>query len=339
MPARREAVTALTMNTLAFTVCFAVWMMNGVLVTFLVDNKIFSFDKVAMGWLLGIPVLTGSVIRLPVGLATDRWGGKIVFPIVMLSAAMGAALMSQANSFSGFAVASLLFGLAGTGFAVGIAYTSVWFPRSQQGTALGIFGVGNAGSAITSLAGPALLKYLTHDGTQLEGWRNMPLIYAAALVLMSVIFFLATTNRTPDHSGTKTIAEQLQPLSRIRVWRFGLYYFLVFGAFVALAYPLLPQCLFGIARDSRSSGFGFFAALGPDPGARRMAFRSFRRAHNHVLGAGYVRRRLPRAERAAHGVNVPWRGHHGSSSRKGDRRVFKGSCCRLKALSLAFEGR
>lgn len=243
MTARRKAVTVLTMNTLAFTVCFAVWMMNGVLITFLVDNKLFSFDKVALGWLLGIPVLTGSLIRLPVGLATDRWGGRIVFPIVMLSAAAGAVLMSQANSFSEFVIASLLFGLAGTGFAVGIAYTSVWFPRSQQGTALGIFGVGNAGSAITSLAGPTLLRYLTHDGTQLEGWREMPLIYAAALVLMSVIFFLTTTNRTPDHSGTKTIAQQLQPLSRIRVWRFGLYYFLVFGAFVALAQWLIPYYL------------------------------------------------------------------------------------------------
>ena len=233
----------LTMNTLAFTVCFAVWMMNGVLITFLVDNRLFTFDKVQMGWLLGIPVLTGSLVRLPVGLATDRWGGRIIFPIVMLSAAVGAIMVSFSNSYLSFLVASLIFGLAGTGFAVGIAYTSVWFPKIQQGTALGIFGVGNAGAAVTSLGGPWLLSQLTDNGTNLDGWRKFPLIYAAALITMSVVFYFFTQNRTPENTRAKTLAQQLSPLGSIRVWRFGLYYFLVFGAFVALSQWLIPYYL------------------------------------------------------------------------------------------------
>jgi MFS transporter, NNP family, nitrate/nitrite transporter len=240
---RSKAIAALTLSTVAFTVCFAVWMMNGVLITFLVDSKVFAFDKTQMGWLMGIPVLTGSVVRLPVGLATDRWGGRIVFPIVMLAAAAGAVMASMANSYAEFIISGLLFGLAGTGFAVGIAYTSVWFPMSQQGTALGIFGVGNAGSALTSLGGPALLYYLTQGGTNIEGWRRMPLLYAASLIVMAIIFFMFAENRVPNHGIKRTLAQQLKPLSSIRVWRFGLYYFLVFGAFVALAQWLIPYYL------------------------------------------------------------------------------------------------
>lgn len=243
MSDRRKALTVLSANTLAFTVCFAVWVMNGVLVTFLVEHKVFAFDKAQIGWLLGIPVLTGSVVRLPVGLLTDRFGGRVVFPIVMLTAAGGALLASFADSYASFVLASLLFGLAGTGFAVGIAYTSVWFPKSQQGTALGIFGVGNAGAAVTSMAAPVLLGWLTRGGAELDRWRLMPRIYAAALVVMAVVFVLITHSRKVDGAGSRTLRQQLAPLKNVRVWRFGLYYFLVFGAFVALAQWLIPYYL------------------------------------------------------------------------------------------------
>src|SRR5512145_2817396 len=83
----------LAFNTGAFTVCFAVWMLNGVLVTFLVDNRLFVFDQVQIGWLMGLPVLTGSLLRLPVGLFTDRYGGRVVFPAVMLVSAVSAWLL------------------------------------------------------------------------------------------------------------------------------------------------------------------------------------------------------------------------------------------------------
>ena len=75
---------ALTLNTVAFTVCFAVWMMNGVLVTFLASNQVFSWSPIEIGWLMGIPVLTGSIFRLPAGILTDKYGGKPVFGIADL---------------------------------------------------------------------------------------------------------------------------------------------------------------------------------------------------------------------------------------------------------------
>jgi MFS transporter, NNP family, nitrate/nitrite transporter len=232
----------LGMNTLAFTVCFAVWTMYGVLVAFLTDHRILELDKGQMGLLIGIPILTGSLLRLPVGILSDRYGGKPVFIGVLLASALGAYVTSHASSFLELALGGLAFGLSGTGFAVGIAYTSVWFPKEKQGTALGIFGMGNAGAAVTSLGAPHILNALTNGGQNPEKWRGLPLVYSVLLVVMAALFALTTTNRKPQ-GGHRTILEMMTPLKDVRVWRFGLYYFLVFGAFVALAQWLIPYYL------------------------------------------------------------------------------------------------
>lgn len=231
------------MNTLAFTVCFAVWTMYGVLITFLVDNRYLMIDKAQIGWLIGIPILTGSVMRLPVGLLTDRYGGKPVYLSVMVFAALSLFVTSQVSTFVGFMMAGLLFGMSGASFAVGIAYSSLWFPKERQGTALGIFGMGNAGSAITTLAAPTMLKNFTNGGQNIEGWRTLPIVYGVALLVMSALFALFTVNRKVETAGQKTLGQMLAPLKDIRVWRFGMYYFLVFGAFVALAQWLVPYYL------------------------------------------------------------------------------------------------
>lgn len=243
MADRGLANRVLFLNTLAFTVCFAVWTMYGVLGAFLADARLLQIDKAQLGWLIGAPILTGSVMRLPVGLLTDRLGGKPVYIGVMLIAAGGVALTSLATEYWHFLACGLLFGMSGSAFAVGIAYTSVFWPKERQGTALGIFGVGNAGSAVTTLAAPLALQKLTQGGENMEGWRQLPLIYSGALIAMTVIFALFATNRKPVASAQKTWATMLAPLRDTRVWRFGVYYFLVFGAFVALAQWLVPYYL------------------------------------------------------------------------------------------------
>ncbi len=255
MSAKNPANRMLFMNTLAFTVCFAVWMMNGVLITFLVGNRVYDFDKAEMGWIIGIPVLTGAIFRLPVGVLTDKYGGRIVYTIVMLLSAFACFFASTVDSFTGFIVAGLGFGLAGTSFAVGIAYTSVWFPSHQQGTALGIFGAGNAGAAVTSMGAPILLGWLTDGGTNLEGWRNLPLIYGAALILMAVVFWFLTFSKKIAHGHELTLVERLQPLKNLQVWRFGLYYFFVFGGFVALAQWLIPYYVNVYSVSVATAGF------------------------------------------------------------------------------------
>ncbi len=143
------------------------WMMNGVLITFLVDNGIFEWTSSQMGWLIGMPVLSGAVTRLPVGLLTDKYGGRIVYGILMLLSAVFIYLVSAANSYGSFLILGLGFGITGASFAVGIAYTSVWFAREHQGFALGVFGAGNAGAALTSLGAPHLLNWFTANGADL----------------------------------------------------------------------------------------------------------------------------------------------------------------------------
>lgn len=240
MRERTKAISVLTGNTVAFGVCFAVWMMYGVLITFLVDQQLFAFSKVQMGWLIGIPVLTGSVFRLPAGMLADRFGGRPIFAAIMLASAVAAYATSFANGFWDFFLGGLGFGLAGASFAVGIAYTSAWYPPHQQGTALGIFGVGNTGAALTAMIAPGLLAALTLHGSDPERWRLLPRLYALALVVTTVAFWFGTFPKKPADLVGRTLRDRLAPLRVMRVWRFGLYYFLLFGGFVALSQWLIP---------------------------------------------------------------------------------------------------
>lgn len=214
-------------------------MLNGVLVTFLASNEVYDWGPVEIGWLMGIPVLTGSIFRLPAGMLTDKFGGKPVYVALLFIVAVPMYLLSYADSFVEFAILGFGFGLAGVSFAIGIAYTSVWYPKKNQGTALGVFGAGNAGAALTLVFAPTLLNIFTDNGDNLEGWRQLPVYYAAMLVVMGVILLIFAENKKPAAHG-KTMGEMLKPLKELRVWRFGLYYFLVFGCFVAFSQWLVP---------------------------------------------------------------------------------------------------
>jgi len=194
---------------------------------------------VEIGWLMGIPVLTGSIFRLPAGMLTDKFGGKPIYGTLLLICAIPMYLLSKADSFTSFALCSFGFGLAGVSFSIGIAFTSVWYSRERQGTALGVFGAGNAGAALTTMFAPTILNKLTSNGAHIEGWRELPVYYAIMLATMGVLFFIFAENKKPA-SSTKSFIQMLTPLKSVRVWRFGLYYFLVFGCFVAFSQWLVP---------------------------------------------------------------------------------------------------
>ena len=235
----RTSHFVLTLNTLAFAICFACWTLNGVLVTYLVDNGIFNWSVVQTGWLLGLPILSGSIFRPLMGMLTDKYGGKPVFSTLLIFCAIPFFLMYFVNSYWMYFILSILFGMVGTGFAVGIAFTSVWYPKNWQGRALGIFGMGNAGAALTTFLAPTLLKWLTNNNENLDGWRWLPIIYGCVILLMGLIFLFFTKNKKAVQAP-KSMHEMLTPLKSTRVWRFGLYYFLVFGLFVAFSQWLLP---------------------------------------------------------------------------------------------------
>jgi NNP family nitrate/nitrite transporter-like MFS transporter len=261
----------LFLNTLAFTVCFACWTLNGVLVTFLVDNGIFKWSVVQVGWLLGIPILTGSIMRLPIGMLTDKYGGKYVFSFLLLLCSIPLFLLPLADSFFMFAVLSFLFGMVGTSFAVGIGFTSIWYPKEWQGRALGIFGMGNAGAAITTFMAPSLLNEFSIDDTQ-NGWKLLPVIYGVALLIIGVLFLIFAKNKKLENN-TKTVSQMLGSLKSVRVWRFGAYYFLVFGCFVAYAQWLLPNFM-NVYQTSLVMG-GMFATMFSLPSGVIRAFGGY----------------------------------------------------------------
>lgn len=229
----------LFLNTLAFTVCFACWTLNGVLVTYLVDKGIFNWSVVEVGWLLGIPILSGSIFRLPIGILTDKYGGKVIFTSLLFLCSIPLFLLTFANSFWTFAILSFFFGLVGTSFAVGIGYTSVWYPKEWQGRALGIFGMGNAGAAITTFVAPTLLNRFSEADPE-NGWKTLPIVYAVSILFIGTLFLFFAKNKKAVASE-KTLPQLLSPLKSTRVWRFGTYYFLVFGCFVAYSQWLLPN--------------------------------------------------------------------------------------------------
>ncbi len=229
----------LFLNTLAFAVCFACWTLNGVLVTFLVDQEIFDWNVVQIGWLLGIPILTGSLMRLPMGILTDKYGGRVVYSALLILASIPLFLLPFAANFWMFALLSFMFGMVGTSFAVGVAYTSLWYPKEWQGRALGIFGMGTAGASITPFIAPSMLKYFSASDP-VNGWKYLPVIYGVVLLTMGIVFILFSKTKKIE-AKAKTVKELLQPLKEVRVWRFGTYYFLLFGSFVSFSQWLLPN--------------------------------------------------------------------------------------------------
>ena len=141
--------SVVTASTTAFTVCFMVWMMFAVIGIPIKQNL--GLNETQFGVLVALPVLTGSLIRLPLGMWTDRFGGRIVFFILMLSTVIPIWLISHATAYWHYLVTGLFVGLAGGSFTVGIAYCARWFPKERQGLAMGIFGAGNTGAALTKL--------------------------------------------------------------------------------------------------------------------------------------------------------------------------------------------
>ena len=261
----------LFLNTLAFTVCFACWTLNGVLVTYLVDKGIFNWSVVQVGWLLGIPILTGSIMRLPIGILTDKYGGKYVFATLLLLCSIPLFLLPLADSFFMFAILSFLFGMVGTSFAVGIGYTSIFYPKEWQGRALGIFGMGNAGAAITTFLAPSLLNHFSVKDPQ-NGWKLLPIAYGVTLLVIGILFILFAENKKMEKSN-RTIPQMLTTLKSPRVWRFGAYYFLVFGCFVAYSQWLLPNFM-NVYSTSLVMG-GMFATMFSLPSGVIRAFGGY----------------------------------------------------------------
>ncbi len=238
---RQQQQRALWVSTIAFTICFAVWTIFAIIGVQIKKNL--GLNATEFGLLVGTPILSGSLIRIVLGVWTDQYGGRIVYTLVMLSAAVATFCLTWAGTYPQFLIAALFVGIAGGSFAVGVAYVSRWFPTERQGTALGIFGAGNVGAAITKFLAPFVLVAY--------GWQMVAEVWAAGIALMAVVYWFTTEDdpvlRARRARGEKPRSAwlELAPLKNVQVWRFSLYYFFVFGAFVALSL-WLPQYLINV---------------------------------------------------------------------------------------------
>jgi NNP family nitrate/nitrite transporter-like MFS transporter len=213
--------------------------------------------EIQFSWLTAVAVLSGSILRLPLGILTDRVGGRRLFLVLLLASALPCLLVSRAHSYPGMLLCALGFGLAGNSFSVGIAWNAAWAGRARQGFTLGVFGAGNVGASVTKLIGPALIALVPAAGVAggllPGGWRVVPVLYAALLLAMTAFVALAAPRPDRTPGMTRSAVSMLMPLAQIRTWRFGLYYVAVFGAYVALAL-WLPSYYVHVYRLSLASG-------------------------------------------------------------------------------------
>jgi NNP family nitrate/nitrite transporter-like MFS transporter len=221
-----KQLSVLIMSTLAFTVCFAAWMMFAVIG--IPIKAQLHLNETEFGMLIATPVLTGALVRLPLGMWTDKYGGRLVFFALMLATVAPIWLIEYATAFWQFLIIGLFIGLAGGSFSVGIAYCARWYERKRQGMAMGVFGAGNSGAALTKLVAPAIVVAY--------GWTMVPPVYAAAMLVTAILFWFFTyedpAHRVPSHV---TLRDQLRALRDPTVWKYCQYYSIVFGGYVALA--------------------------------------------------------------------------------------------------------
>lgn len=227
MPSHRtKQLSVLTMNTVGFTACFAVWVMFSIIGIPIKTGL--QLSDTQFGLLAATPILTGSVLRLPLGMMTDKFGGRPVYFWLMASIIVPLFLISKATEYWQFLVLGLFVGAAGASFSVGIAYTARWFTKETQGFAMGIFGAGNAGAALTKFVAPSIVVGW--------GWQMVPVVYAIAMTVVIILFWFFTySEESHKVESHVTIRDQLRALKDPTVWKYCQYYSLVFGGFVALS--------------------------------------------------------------------------------------------------------
>ena len=207
--------SVLVSSTVSFTVCFMIWMMLAVIGVPI--QKQLGLTEAQFGILTAIPVLSGSLVRVPLGILTDKFGGRIVLFVLMLVSVPFIFLMQYATEYWQFLAIGLVMGLAGGSFSVGTPYVARWFSKEQQGLAMGVFGAGNAGSAVNKLLAPVLIA--AAGGS----WLIVPNVYAAIMLATAVLFWF-TSYHDPKHlvDSKVSLKEQLALMKDPGVLRYGL---------------------------------------------------------------------------------------------------------------------
>ncbi len=246
----------LALGTISFAICFAAWgLISAFAPSFQADLQLTAQMR---AFLVAVPVLLGSLARIPMGILTDRFGGRMVFTVLFLVVAVSAAIVPLAGDFNQLVGFAFLLGLAGSSFAVGVGYVSRWFPPERQGTALGIFGLGNMGHSAAVFLGPVAAAYFGRDAV---------FFGTAALAAAWAFVFVAFARNAPRTTPPASIGPMLRVLATERLsWALSAFYFVTFGGFVAFSIylPSLLRDEFDLSMTDagfRTAGFVVLATL------------------------------------------------------------------------------
>ena len=247
---------ALLLATLSFFVSFAAWGLVGGLAPVFADLYSLSASQTAL--LVAVPVLLGSIARLPMGILTDRFGGRGVFTLLLVVSAAAAALVPLTSSYGSLIAAAFFIGLAGSSFSIGAAFVARWTPPARQGMALGVYGLGTLGQSVAVFGGPMIARAY--------GW---PAVFnAMAVMLLAWAAVFAVSARNPPRPGAGAGFGAMIRVLRTSptAWLLGAFYFLTFGGFVAFSIylPTLLRSQFGLSPADagfRAAGFVVFATL------------------------------------------------------------------------------
>jgi NNP family nitrate/nitrite transporter-like MFS transporter len=186
-----------------------------------------------VGLVLAVPVLIGSIGRVPMGMAADRFGGRVVYIAVMAFSLLPAVLFAWASSYWELLVCAGLAGVPLALYPVGVAFISAWYPSHRHGRAIGLLTLGSLGHSLALLAAPLLVALLGYH------WG----FWAAAIALVfSLACFTLWGKNAPARFAPATLSELLRPLGRRMTWILSLFYFLTLGCFLSLS-AFLPQFL------------------------------------------------------------------------------------------------
>ncbi|MCC6173898.1 MAG: NarK/NasA family nitrate transporter [Chloroflexi bacterium] len=246
---------ALALATLSFIVGFAAWGLLAPLAPLF--RKELGLSATQTGILVAVPVILGSIARIPLGLLTDRFGGRIVFTVFLFFLAIPLVLAGLTVGFATLLAVAFILGVAGAVFAIGVPFVVRWFPPAKQGMALGIYGTGNIGTAIAALIAPTVAEELD--------WPFAFWIFVPVVLVMGALVLLFARD-APGARPARSLTQQFSPLKRPTAWVLSLFYFLTFGGFVAIS-VYLPTFLvdaFELQRGdaaARTAGFVILATL------------------------------------------------------------------------------
>jgi len=243
----------LMLGTGAFALCFAVF--GSVSAMMPVLKRQFQLAPMQASIAMAIPVLLGSLGRIPLGLLTDRFGGRKVFTATMTASVFAALLMGEVNSYSQLLLFGFFTGIALASFSIGVAFVSGWYAAERQGFALGVYGAGNVGQSLAAFGAPILFIHF--------GFRNTFWTFAGLLALWTLVFFIFAKD-APRSTPPKSLAQMVRPLSEKMSWVLSFFYFLTFGGFVAMSIylPMFLTEIFKLTPQDagmRTAGFVLLA--------------------------------------------------------------------------------